>query len=216
MQRDFQIGESIMIIKQFIAGQLENNMYLVMDERTKKAVLIDASALIPEITSTIKELGADVEYILLTHGHFDHIMGLNSVKQALGAEAVICKDDLVISDNINEFTRLFGFPDSTPPFYEKYIKDGDIIHVGDMEIQVIHTPGHTEGGVCYLIEDKLFSGDTLFRQSVGRTDLFGGSFEKLSDSIKNKLFKLDENITVFPGHGPATTIAYEKKYNEII
>lgn len=216
MQRDFQIGESIMIIKQFIAGQLENNMYLVMDERTKKAVLIDASALIPEITSTIKELGADVEYILLTHGHFDHIMGLNSVKQALGAEAVICKDDLVISDNINEFTRLFGFPDSTPPVYEKYIKDGDIIHVGDMEIQVIHTPGHTEGGVCYLIEDKLFSGDTLFRQSVGRTDLFGGSFEKLSDSIKNKLFKLDENITVFPGHGPATTIAYEKKYNEII
>ncbi len=216
MQRDFQIGESIMIIKQFIAGQLENNMYLVMDERTKKAVLIDASALIPEITSTIKELGADVEYILLTHGHFDHIMGLNSLKQALGAEAVICKDDLVISDNINEFTRLFGFPDSTPPVYEKYIKDGDIIHVGDMEIQVIHTPGHTEGGVCYLIEDKLFSGDTLFRQSVGRTDLFGGSFEKLSDSIKNKLFKLDENITVFPGHGPATTIAYEKKYNEII
>lgn len=216
MQRDFQIGESIMIIKQFIAGQLENNMYLVMDERTKKAVLIDASALIPEITSTIKELGADVEYILLTHGHFDHIMGLNSLKQALGAEAVICKDDLVISDNINEFTRLFGFPDSTPPVYEKYIKDGDIIHVGDMEIKVIHTPGHTEGGVCYLIEDKLFSGDTLFRQSVGRTDLFGGSFEKLSDSIKNKLFKLDENITVFPGHGPATTIAYEKKYNEII
>ena len=216
MQRDFQIGESIMIIKQFIAGQLENNMYLVMDERTKKAVLIDASALIPEITSTIKELGADVEYILLTHGHFDHIMGLNSLKQALGAEAVICKDDLVISDNINEFTRLFGFPDSTPPVYEKYIKDGDIIHVGDMEIQVIHTPGHTEGGVCYLIEDKLFSGDTLFRQSLGRTDLFGGSFEKLSDSIKNKLFKLDENITVFPGHGPATTIAYEKKYNEII
>lgn len=203
-------------IKQFIAGQLENNMYLVMDEDTKKAVLIDATELIPEITDTVKQLGADVKYILLTHGHFDHIMGLNVLKKELNAEALICKDDLVISDNINEFTRLFNWPDSVPPVYEKYIKDGDIITVGNMNIKVIHTPGHTEGGVCYLIEDNLFSGDTLFRGSVGRTDLFGGNFSKLSDSIKNKLFKLDTDIKVFPGHGPMTTIGYEKKYNEIL
>lgn len=203
-------------IKQFIAGQLENNMYLVMDEDTKNAVLIDATELIPEITDTVKQLGADVKYILLTHGHFDHIMGLNALKKELSAEALICKDDLVISDNINEFTRLFNWPDSIPPVYEKYIKDGDIIPVGNMNIKVIHTPGHTEGGVCYLIEDNLFSGDTLFRGSVGRTDLFGGNFSKLSDSIKNKLFKLDNDIKVFPGHGPMTTIGYEKKYNEIL
>lgn len=203
-------------VKNFIAGQLENNIYLVMDEKTKKAVLIDASSNIPEISKTIKDLKADVEYILLTHGHFDHIMGLNSLKETLNSKAVIHKDDLVISDNINEYTRLFGLPDSDAPSYDLYIKDGDIIPVGDMKIKVIHTPGHTEGGVCYLIDDKLFSGDTLFRESVGRTDLFGGSFEKLSDSIKNKLFKLNDKITVFPGHGPITTIGYEKKYNEII
>ena len=203
-------------IKQFIAGQLENNMYLVMDEDTKKAVLIDATELIPEIPDTVKQLGADVQYILLTHGHFDHIMGLNDLKKELNAEAMICKDDLVISDNINEFTRLFNWPDSIPPVYEKYIKDGDIIPVGNMNIKVIHTPGHTEGGVCYLVEDNLFSGDTLFRGSVGRTDLFGGNFSKLSDSIKNKLFKLDNDIKVFPGHGPMTTIGYEKQYNEIL
>ena len=143
-------------------------------------------------------------------------MGLNALKKELNAEALICKDDLVISDNINEFTRLFNWPDSIPPVYEKYIKDGDIIPVGNMNIKVIHTPGHTEGGVCYLIEDNLFSGDTLFRGSVGRTDLFGGNFSKLSDSIKNKLFKLDSDIKVFPGHGPMTTIGYEKKYNEIL
>lgn len=203
-----------MIIQQFIAGQLENNMYLVMDENTKKAVLIDASALIPKIPETVKELGADVEYILLTHGHFDHIMGLNDLKKALDAKAAICKDDLIISDNINEFIRLFGgLSESVPPVYEKFVEDGDILTVGNMRIKVIHTPGHTEGGVCYLIDDKLFSGDTLFRESVGRTDLFGGSFEKLVDSIKNKLFKLDDNITVYPGHGPATTIGHEKKYN---
>lgn len=203
-------------IKQFIAGQLENNMYLVLDEDTKNAVLIDATELIPEITDTVKQLDADVKYILLTHGHFDHIMRLNALKKELNAEALICKDDLVISDNINEFTRLFNWPDSIPPVYEKYIKDGDIIPVGNMNIKVIHTPGHTEGGVCYLIEDNLFSGDTLFRGSVGRTDLFGGNFSKLSDSIKNKLFKLDNDIKVFPGHGPMTTIGYEKKYNEIL
>ena len=85
-----------------------------------------------------------------------------------------------------------------------------------MHIKVIHTPGHTEGGVCYLLNDNLFSGDTLFMGSVGRTDLFGGNFDKLSDSVKNKLFKLDDNIKVYPGHGPKTTIGYEKKHNEIL
>lgn len=205
-----------MIIKQFVLGQLENNVYLVVDERTKKAVLIDATALSDEIIKTVKELGAKVEYILLTHGHFDHVMGVNALKKALNTEAVIHKDDLPVSDNVNEFTRLFGLPDSEMPKYELFIKDGDTITVGDMKINVIHTPGHTEGGVCYLIDDKLFSGDTLFRESIGRTDLFGGSFDKLSQSIKNKLFSLNDNITVYPGHGPLTTIGHEKKYNELV
>lgn len=204
-------------IKQFIAGQLENNMYLVYEEDTKKAVLIDATAPVPELLDTVKNFGLDVEYILLTHGHFDHILGLTELKKALGAEAVICHDDLIISDNINEFTRFFGgMEESVPPVYEKFIKDGDVITVGNMQIKVIHTPGHTEGGVCYLLNDNLFSGDTLFMGSVGRTDLFGGNFDKLSDSVKNKLFKLDDNIKVYPGHGPKTTIGYEKKHNEIL
>lgn len=203
-------------IKQFITGQLENNMYLVVDKDTKKAVLIDAPACMPELINTVNELGADVEYILLTHGHFDHIMGLTALKKALNAKAVINKNDLVISDNINEFARLFGMPGTTPPTYEKFVEDGDCINVGNMSIKVIHTPGHTEGGVCYLIGDDLFSGDTLFRGSVGRTDLFGGNFEKIENSIKNVLFKLDDNVKVYPGHGPMTTIGYEKKYNEIL
>lgn len=203
-----------MIIKRFIAGLLENNTYLIKDEATKKAVLVDASACIPEIKEAVK--GYNVEYILLTHGHFDHIMGLNELKKELNAKAVISQDDLILSDNINEFTRLFGLPDTTPPTYEKFVKDGDVIIVGDLEIKVIATPGHTEGGVCYLIDGNLFSGDTLFRESVGRTDLFGGNSSKLSDSIKNKLFKLDDNTEIFPGHGDMTTIGHEKKYNELV
>ena len=205
-----------MIIKQFIAGLIENNMYLVMDEKSHDAVLIDAPQDIPELKNVVDELGANVKYILITHGHFDHIMGLNSLKKTLNAPAVICKDDLAISDNVNEFTRLFGVPDIVPPTYEKFVKNGDVLDVGDMQIKVIQTPGHTEGGVCYLIGENLFSGDTLFKQSVGRTDLFGGNLEKIRYSVKEVLFKLDENIKVFPGHGPITTIAYEKKYNEII
>lgn len=205
-----------MIIKRFIAGRLENNIYLVADEKSGEAVLIDATQDLPEIQKAVKDLGVKVKYILLTHGHFDHIWGLNSLKKSLNAPAVICKDDLVISDNINEFTRLFGLPDSVPPKYDMYIKDGDEILLGSYKIKVIHTPGHTEGGVCYLVDGKLFSGDTLFRGSVGRTDLFGGNFGKLSDSIKNKLFKLDDKTEVFPGHGDMTTIGFEKKYNEIM
>lgn len=205
-----------MIIKQFIAGLIENNMYLVMDEKSHDAVLIDAPQDIPELKKVVDELDANIKYILITHGHFDHIMGLNSLKKTLNAPAVICKDDLAISDNVNEFTRLFGVPDIVPPTYEKFVKDGDVLDVGDMQIKVIQTPGHTEGGVCYLIGENLFSGDTLFKQSVGRTDLFGGNLEKIRHSVKEVLFKLDENIKVFPGHGPITTIAYEKKYNEII
>lgn len=216
MQRYFWISEKVMILKQFIAGQLENNMYLLADKQSGSAVLIDATELTPEIISAVKDLEVKVEYILLTHGHFDHIMGLNDLKKALGAKALISKADLVISDNINEFTRLFGLEDSIPPTYEKYLHDGDILNVGGLNIKVITTPGHTEGGVCFLVDGKLFSGDTLFRESVGRTDLFGGNFEKLSSSIKDKLFKLPDETQVFPGHGPMTTIGHEKKFNEII
>lgn len=203
-----------MIIKQFVTGQLENNVYLVADEVSKKAVLIDATALTDEIKEACKDY--DVEYILLTHGHFDHIMGLTALKNALGAKAVINQNDLIISDNINEFTRLFGLPDCIPPTYEKFVEDGEVLNVGELKIEVITTPGHTEGGVCYKVENNLFSGDTLFRESVGRTDLFGGNFNKLSESIKNKLFKLNDDIKVYSGHGPMTTIGHEKQYNVMI
>lgn len=202
-----------MIIKTFIAGFLENNMYLVLDETSRKGVLIDATECLPEIIEDAK--GYEIEYIFLTHGHFDHILGLNELKQALNAKAVINENDIIVSDNVNEFTRLFNMPDCVPPKYELFVNDGDEINVGNMKFKVITTPGHTEGSVCYLIDDKLFSGDTLFRESVGRTDLFGGNFTKIKDSVKNKLFKLDEKMTVYSGHGPTTTIRHEKKYNLI-
>jgi len=203
-----------MIIKQFVTGQLENNTYLVLDEDSKKGVFIDANSLTQEMLDAAKDY--DIEYVLLTHGHFDHILALNEFKEKFQVKALINKNDQEISDNLNGFTMVFGMPEVTPPKYDGYIDDGEEIIAGNLKFKVITTPGHTEGGVCYLIDDNLFSGDTLFRESVGRTDLYGGSFEKLSDSVKNKLFNLDENITVYPGHGPSTTIGHEKQFNEIL
>lgn len=202
-----------MIIKQYVAGFLENNMYLVLDEASKKGVLIDATECLPEIIEDARDY--DIEYILLTHGHFDHILSLNDLKKALNAKAVINNNDIIISDNINEFTRLFDMPDSIPPKYDKFVDDGDTITAGNLKFKTITTPGHTQGSVCYLIDDKLFSGDTIFRESVGRTDLFGGDYKKLKDSIRNKIFALDDNITVYTGHGEPTTIGHEKKFNII-
>lgn len=202
-----------MIIKQYTTGMLENNIYLVLDETSKKGVLIDATECLPEIIDDAK--GYDIEYIMLTHGHFDHILGLNDLKKALNAKAVINKNDLVISDNINEFTRLFNMPDSVPPTYDIFVNDGDTITSGNLSFKVITTPGHTEGGVCYLIDDKLFSGDTIFRESIGRTDLFGGNYNKLKKSIRDKIFTLDDSITVYTGHGDSTNVGHEKKFNII-
>lgn len=196
-----------------MAGMLENNIYLVLDETSRKGVLIDATECLPEIIEDAK--GYDIEYIMLTHGHFDHILGLNELKKALNAKAVINKNDTIISDNINEFTRLFNMPDSVPPKYDIFVNDGDRIISGNLEFKVITTPGHTEGGVCYLIDDKLFSGDTIFRESFGRTDLFGGNYDKLKKSIKDKIFTLDDNITIYTGHGDSTTVGHEKKFNII-
>ena len=205
-----------MKMKTFQAGPLEANNYLLWDEETKQAILIDCSDFSQELRENIKTLGLKLEYILLTHGHFDHVLGVNETAKELGAKVGTHKDDLPLLENINEFSAFVDFPQTTPPKVDFYLNVSDEIEFGKNRIQVFHTPGHTEGGVCYLVNgEKLFSGDTLFRGSYGRTDLFGGNFEKIYSSINNVLFKLDDNIEVYSGHGESSTIGFEKKYNEI-
>ena len=199
----------------FIAGPIDANNYLLWDETTKDAVLIDCSEYKEEIIDAVKENGLNVKYILLTHGHFDHVLGVNDMKAALDCKVGVHKGDVTMIENINEFARFFAFPHVVPPKYDFLVEDGEELQFGNEKIKVIYTPGHTEGGVCYLIDGKLFSGDTLFRDSYGRTDLFGGDFEKIRHSLLDIIFKLYDNIRVFPGHGPATTIGYEKVHNEI-
>lgn len=201
-----------MIIKTFTAGPIDANNYLLIDG--EEAVLIDCSEVKPEILKEIE--GKKLKYILLTHGHFDHVLGINGMREKTGAKVLVNKNDVVRIEESASIMRTFGVQGVETPHADGFINDGDIIEFGDTKIKAIATPGHTEGGICYLVDGKLFSGDTLFKNTVGRCDLAGGNFQKLSDSVKNKLFTLNENTVVYPGHGPETTINFEKQYNEII
>lgn len=200
-----------MKMRTYISGPIDANNYLIWDENSKEAVLIDCSDYREDILSDVREYGLKVKYILLTHGHFDHVLGVNEMAKALGAQVGLHTGDNVLVENINEYGNIFlGLPHMEIPKVDFFVSDGDKLKFGGETIKVIYTPGHTEGGVCYKIGDKLFSGDTLFKGSFGRTDLFGGDYSKIISSLKNVILKLDDKVEVFPGHGEATTIAEEK------
>ena len=214
-----------MIIKTFIEPPIENNNYLIIDEETKDAALVDCSAAdiwdkVPYHKgnagiSTVGENRGIIEnitlkYILLTHGHFDHIAG---IRPNPDIKIYMHKADLGWLESVNTYMPMMGMPKMTVPTIDKYIEDSDIIKLGNKEIKVIHTPGHTQGGVCYYAEGVLFSGDTIFRESVGRCDLEGGNFDQIVESIENKIFTLPPETVIYPGHGKPTTVAWEKEHN---
>ncbi|HIS36648.1 TPA: MBL fold metallo-hydrolase [Candidatus Scatousia excrementigallinarum] len=205
-----------MIIKTYEAGPFDANNYLVIDKDTNEAVLIDCSENKQEIINEVNMNNLNVKYILITHGHFDHVLGINDMKNALGAEVIVPAEDLILIENINEHARFFGQEVIDIPVHDKTYDEGIELKLGKHEIEVIRTPGHTEGGVSLLIGKNLFSGDTLFKDSFGRTDLYGGNTKKLLNSIVNELFNLPDNTIVYPGHGPSTTIGYEKVHNDIM
>lgn len=208
-----------MIVKQFVLGPIEDNNYLLIDDganASKEAVLIDCTQASEDIDNALQEYGATLKYILITHGHFDHVLGVNDFKKKYNCKVMIHEADKELLDTMEEFAKNFGMPPVEIQKVDGYLKDNDIIKFGKNEIKVIHTPGHTKGGVCYLVDDKIFTGDTLFYESVGRTDLVGGDFSQLKSNIQEKLFTLDEDIKVYPGHGQSSTIGYEKVNNQFL
>lgn len=205
-----------MIIKQYTLGPIENNNYLVVNETTKDAALIDATGMSDELVKDVENLNCNVRYILLTHGHFDHITGVQELKEYFGAKVLMNELDMDWVKNINLVLPQFDISPVEIPVIDEFINDGDKIKIGGLIFKVISTPGHTKGGVCYLIENVLFSGDTLFRDCVGRCDLPGGNYKDIQKSIKEKLFTLPEDTIVYPGHGAPTSIGYEKEFNKEI
>lgn len=204
-----------MNIERIVNYETDENCYIVYDDE-KNGIVIDPGNKYDIIFDKIKELGLIVKYILLTHCHYDHIEGLQGLRKITASSVVSTFEcNIGIQSTSANLSILFSDPIKAEPV-DIIINDNDIINVGDIEIKAITTPGHTKGGVCYLIGEDLFSGDTLFLRSVGRCDFPGGDSKELKNSIRNKLYILDDDIVVHPGHGNDTKIYYEKKYNMFI
>lgn len=193
-----------MIIKQFIKAPLQNNNYVIIDEDSSEAVLIDCSEPTDDIMDYIKEQGATLKYILLTHAHFDHILGVNYYREKFGVPVFLHKDDVPLLGQLSQYVA-----GAESVAVDKFFGDDAEFELGNKKIKVIHTAGHTEGSVCFLIDNILFSGDTLFYGTYGRVDLPFGDEQKMVESLK-KLFTLFDDIVVYPGHGESTTVGKEK------
>ena len=198
-------------------GELNTNCYLITDEESGESAAVDCTLFNADYEALLKKAGVtSLKYILLTHGHFDHISGVKRLKEACGGQIVIHTEDAAcLTDpkkSLNSYVRFAGLETVAP---DLTVEEGDDLFLGRRRFTVMHTPGHTPGSVCYLTEGLLFCGDTLFRQSMGRTDLPGGSTLTLLSSL-SRIARLEGEYEIFPGHGETTTLSYEKRNNRYL
>lgn len=197
-------------------GPLQTNCYILTDEKSLKAVVIDPADEGERIWNFLEEKKWTLEKILLTHGHYDHIGGVPLLKKLSGVEVWIHEADAgMLTDSHKNLSFFLGLS-HTEPDADKFLKEGLKIEIGSSKIRVLHTPGHTSGSVSFVGDDFAIVGDTLFQNSVGRTDFPGSSYEVLLDSIQRKLLVLGDEIRIYPGHGPSTTVGRERKRNPFI
>ena len=205
-----------MIIKKILVGSMGANCYVVGCEETKKAAVLDPGGEPREILDFVEKNGLTVLYIIDTHGHIDHIAGNDQMREATGAKLLIHELDANMLENPKlNLSAFMGYEGRFKPA-DQLLTDGDVIEIGTVNLEVIHTPGHTRGGICLVTEGAVFTGDTLFSSSIGRTDFPGGDYDTIINSIKTKLVPLGDELAVYPGHMGASTIAQERKHNPFL
>ena len=191
-----------MNMQTLVLGAYETNCYILWDDSSDRCIVIDPGYEPERVLSAVKDLGKTVQAILLTHGHFDHVGGVREIFAQTDCDIYLCPADCAMPENMT----------AGPLCYTHSCQDGDILNLAGLSLRVLHTPGHTPGSVCYLCGESLFAGDTLFAGSCGRTDLPGGSWQALQNSL-SRLKALEADLAVYPGHGEATTLSNEKRYN---
>jgi len=204
------------LIKTFPLGPMESNAYILADENTRRAAIIDPGMGSEHLLEALEEDRLRLDYVLNTHGHFDHVYCDGYFTSKTGARLLIHEADVPLLQRMPEYARHYGFSVADPPQPDGFLRDGDIIPIGDLAVRVYHTPGHSPGGVCFHVGEALFSGDSLMAGSIGRTDIPGGSTPELIASIRAKLLALPDATVVYTGHGPQTTIADERAYNPFL
>ena len=205
-----------MKIIQMEVGSLGTNCYIAYCENTKKAVIIDPGGDAAKILAAVSREGLSVEAIINTHGHADHVLANVKVQEATGAPLWIHSADAdMLGSGSRNLSAFLGGATSCGTA-DRLLADGEVLPVGEFSLTALHTPGHTPGGISLLFDKTVFVGDTLFAESIGRTDFPGGSYSQLINSIKTKLMSLDDEVKAYPGHGPATTIGWERRQNPFI
>jgi glyoxylase-like metal-dependent hydrolase (beta-lactamase superfamily II) len=205
-----------MFLETIVVGPLAVNCYVAGDQDTRQVIIIDPGDDAVKILDLVRRAMLNVKAIVNTHAHFDHVGAVEEVRQATKAPFMLHVDEAPVLASAQSSARMFGMQVAQPKPADKLVRDGDEITVGTVKFRVLHTPGHTPGGICLVSDKSVFVGDTLFQGSIGRTDFPGGDYGTLMASIRDKLLPLSDDTQVYAGHGPVTTIGAEKQFNPFV